>query len=235
MHPIIQEIILELQSLADEKIRLSGLRYFKEAVQIHGVKTALVTQLAKKRFKEIATSGKEEIFDLCKILLNTGYMEESFIACHWSHAVRKHFTSSDIALFGNWINQYISNWATCDTFCNHTVGALLEKHPGEVSVLRNWALSENRWMRRASAVSLIVPARKGLFLPDSLKIADLLLTDPDDMVQKGYGWLLKTASQAYPDDVFNYVMANKHRMPRTALRYAIEKMPDERRHLAMQK
>ena len=65
-------------------------------------------------------------------------------------------------------------------------------------------------------------------------MADALLIDPDDMVQKGYGWMLKAASKTYPDEVFQYVMRHKKEMPRTALRYAIEKMPEARRRRAME-
>lgn len=90
-------------------------------------------------------------------------------------------------------------------------------------------------MKRAAAVSLIVPARKGAFLQDIFEIADALLMDPDDMVQKGIGWLLKTASEAHQDEVFNYLMHHKDQMPRTSLRYALEKMPAEKRAVAMQR
>jgi len=55
------------------------------------------------------------------------------------------------------------------------------------------------------------------------------------MVQKGYGWMLKAASQAYQNEVFEFVMSKKSIMPRTALRYAIEKMPKELKSLAMEK
>ena len=90
-------------------------------------------------------------------------------------------------------------------------------------------------MRRAAAVSLIVPAKHGKFLEESIAIADLLLTDPDDMVRKGYGWLLKEASRKHTDEVFAYVQKNKKVMPRTALRYAIELMPKDLRAEAMKK
>lgn len=90
-------------------------------------------------------------------------------------------------------------------------------------------------MRRAAAVSLIVPAKHGRFLDESLEIATLLLTDSDDMVQKGYGWLLKEASRKHTDDVFSFVLAHKKEMPRTALRYAIELMPKELKAEAMKK
>lgn len=66
-------------------------------------------------------------------------------------------------------------------------------------------------------------------------IADILLTDPDDLVQKGYGWMLKATSEAYQERVFRYVMEHKDIMPRMALRYAIEKMPTELKVRAMAK
>ena len=90
-------------------------------------------------------------------------------------------------------------------------------------------------MRRAAAVSLIVPARQGKFLQDIFELADVLLLDEDDLVQKGYGWLLKAASQAHQREVFDYVLAHKTTMPRTALRYAIEKMPKALKSAAMEK
>ncbi len=98
-----------------------------------------------------------------------------------------------------------------------------------------WARSENRWLRRAAAVSLILPARRGRFLVEVFEIADRLLTDGDDMVQKGYGWMLKEASRLHQQDVFDYVVRNRRVMPRTALRYAIELMPKELRAGAMKK
>ena len=104
-----------------------------------------------------------------------------------------------------------------------------------LSKLKEWARSSNRWVKRASAVSLIVPARKGKFLEDIFEIADILHSDKDDMVQKGYGWMLKAASQAHQNEVFKYVMSKKATMPRTSLRYAIEKMPPELKVQAMAK
>ena len=59
--------------------------------------------------------------------------------------------------------------------------------------------------------------------------------DTDDLVRKGYGWMLKSASQAHQQEVFAYVMRHKDAMPRTALRYAIEKMPGDLKARAMEK
>ena len=66
-------------------------------------------------------------------------------------------------------------------------------------------------------------------------MADILLSDDEDLVQKGCGWMLKSASAHKQSQVFDYVMKNKNKMPRTALRYAIEKMPEKLRKEAMKK
>ncbi len=60
------------------------------------------------------------------------------------------------------------------------------------------------------------------------------MQDQDDLVQKGYGWLLKEASNKFPKEVFEFVVHRKNKMPRTALRYAIEKMSKELKMEAME-
>ena len=129
----------------------------------------------------------------------------------------------------------VNNWAKCDTLCNHAIGSFVEQFPQYIENLKAWTKSNNRWLRRASAVTLILPARKGKFLNDVFEIADNLLKDKDDLVQKGYGWMLTEDSRRHREEVFEYVMKNKKEMPRTALRYAIEKMPEDLKRPAMEK
>jgi len=235
MNEIINRIRQTLLENGDEKTRKQSEYFFKEQITVYGVKSATVQKIAKEIFADIKDKPKVEIFAMCEKLWQSGYMEESFVACVWSEKLGKKFESADFEIFEHWIKNYVSNWASCDTFCNHTVGDFVTMYPEFISKLKEFALSENRWVKRAAAVSLIVPARKGLFLNDIFEIADILLMDKDDMVQKGYGWMLKSASQAHQQSVFEYVMSKKTVMPRTALRYAIEKMPDELKKIAMQK
>lgn len=233
MDDVIKKIRHDLQQAADEQTKESGQRFFKEEVKLYGVKTATVTKIGKKHFSTVQERDKADIFALCDALWQSGYMEEAFIACNWSYYIHEAYQPEDLPIFESWLEHYVSNWATCDTLCNHTIGTFLEMYPASVPQLKRWATSENRWLRRAAAVSLIIPARKGMFLSDILEIANVLLLDGDDLVQKGYGWMLKAASQAQQDEVFDYVMQHKAIMPRTALRYAIEKMPAERKKEAM--
>jgi 3-methyladenine DNA glycosylase AlkD len=233
MSDIIDKIRVELINNSDEKTKLSGERFFKESVRMYGLKSAGVSRISKLYYKDIEDKSKTNIFSLCNELFASGIMEESFVACNWSYNVRKKYEPSDFNIFSEWMDKYIGNWASCDTLCNHTVGAFIETYPEYLSGLKKWATSENRWVKRASSVSLIIPAKKGKFLNDIFEIADILHSDQDDMVQKGYGWMLKAASQAHQDKVFNYVMSKKATMPRTSLRYAIEKMPSELKAMAM--
>jgi 3-methyladenine DNA glycosylase AlkD len=235
MDLIIEKIRQELKSNADPEIQKSSKRYFKEEIRCYGMKTATVIAMAKKYWKEVKGRPKPEIFALCEELYRSGYMEESFIVSEWAHSLSGRYEREDLAVFRHWIDTYITNWASCDGFCNHTMGDFIEQYPECIDELMRWTQSQNRWMRRAAAVSLIVPAKHGKFLKESIEIAGLLLTDKDDMVQKGYGWLLKEASRKHTDEVFSYVLKNKRVLPRTALRYAIELMPKDLRAEAMKK
>jgi 3-methyladenine DNA glycosylase AlkD len=230
---IISAIRKELKQSIDEKTKTSAERYFKEKITVYGVKTAIVNKIAGKYYPGVKPLGKNKIFALCEELLKSDYTEEAFIACDWSYRLHKEYEPEDFALFEKWITQYINNWAKCDTLCNHSVGSLVEKYPQFILNLKQWAKSDNRWLRRAAAVTLIIPAKRGNFLEDILKISDILLRDRDDLVQKGYGWLLKDAAIQHQAEIFDYVMKNKSIMPRTALRYAIERLPDDLKLQAM--
>ena len=230
---IITQTRQQLKENVDEKSKENSQRFFKEKIDAYGVKMPVVNKISKENFKELKTLDKTEIFELIEVLWQSGVLEESIVACNWAYSLRKYYEPKDFSRFKRWIERYINNWASCDTFCNHTVGEFIEMYPDFLLELQEFTKSENRWMRRASAVSLIIPARKGLFLDTIFRITDNLLLDSDDLVQKGYGWMLKAASQAHQKDVFDYVMKNKEVMPRTSLRYAIEKMPAELKQQAM--
>ena len=235
MEDILNKVRKDLKINIDEKTKATSQNFFKEEIKFYGIKTAIVAIISKENFKSLKDKTKTEIFELCDKLWQSGYIEESFIACKWSYFVHKDYEPRDFEMFEKWIDSYVTNWASCDTFCNHTIGEFIEMYPEYLSRLKKITTSKNRWMRRASAVSLIVPARKGKFLNDIFEIADKLLLDKDDLVQKGYGWMLKVAADIWQRDVFEYVLKRKNKMPRTSLRYAIEKMPRSLKKQAMLK
>lgn len=237
MESIIKDIRQALIDSIDSTVLASSVRYHKEgeAPRVHGVRMGEVSKIAKEGLKQIKHLPKQEIFKLCEELWKANYLEEAVVACIWSESLHKQYEPADFKILERWVHNYLNNWADTDTLCNHTIGEFVMKYPEYITELKKWAISDRRFVRRAAAVTLIIPARKGLFLNDIFEIADTLLLDQDDLVQKGYGWMLKAASEAHQQEVFDYVMSKKKIMPRTAFRYAIEKMPADLRSKAMKK
>lgn len=230
---LMQKIRLKLMKLAEADYRDGERKYFKEPVKNLGVRVPQRRQVANYFWPEVKKLSKEEIFELAESMFKNRYNDYATIASSWVYRIRKEYKIQDFKVMESWINKYLDNWAKVDDFCNHAMAALIDKYPQLLKGVKKWTRSKNRWVKRAGAVSLVIPARKGRYLKDVLEIAEKLMMDGDDMVQKGYGWMLKAASEAYQKEVFEFVVKNQSKMPRTALRYAIEKMPKKLKKKAM--
>jgi 3-methyladenine DNA glycosylase AlkD len=226
----------ELRSHANPVFRSRAAGYFsKDAELFLGVRTPVVRQIGARYYQEIEPLDVDAILQLCERLLETGVSEHRTIAFDWSFRCRKRYRPEHFDVLERWLEVHVDGWGSTDDLCTHALGAFILQYPQFIPRVKEWSRSENRWQRRASAVTFIYGVRRGQNLEHCFQVADVLLTDPDDMVQKGCGWMLKVASKTYPDEVFEYVMRNRKAMPRTALRYAIEKLPEARRRQAMKK
>jgi len=232
---LLNQIRRELKQNVDPVYRDGARRYFKEKIRNYGVRTPVVRKIANKYYQSVKSITKEELFELAEILLKSSLTEEATIAFSWVYKTKNKFEKQDFKTFEAWVKKYVDNWAKCDDFCTHSVGYLVYSYPELADRLFNWTRSKNRWLKRAAAVTLIYPVVKGKLLKQVFKTAEKLLMDEDDLVQKGYGWMLKVASEVYQKKVFEFVIKHKNRMPRTALRYAIEKMPLSLKTRAMKK
>jgi len=230
---IIDQIKKVLSRHVDKKYKQGAENVYKDDVRVIGASLPVQRKIAKDFYPKIKDLGKDNIFKLADDLFKTNYFEMMTIAVDWVRRQKKNFAKSDFKVFESWMKKYVNNWAICDDFCNHALAEFIEVHPEFIKNLKTWARSKNLWLRRGAAVTFVVPGRQGKFLKDILEIAGILLQDKEDLVQKGYGWMLKEASKAHPKEVFDFVMKNKNIMPRTALRYAIEKYPAAKREQAM--
>ena len=232
IHEAIREDLLAICSSAR---RASTMSFFKHDLKCYGVNNPDSQKIGRMYISILKKEDKKIIWELCEHLFKSEYLEECLIACQIVFAQKKNYTKTDFDVFESWVNRYIRNWAVCDTFCNKVIGEMLFKFPHLVQRVKSWSLSDNLWARRASAVSFIYPAKRNTYVDDQFEIALILLEDSEDMVQKGYGWMLKVLSQVRQQEVFDFVQTYKARMPRTALRYAIEKMDARYRAEAMRK
>lgn len=234
---ILNKIRLQLKNNIDQDYKNNVGRYFKEKIICYGVRTPIVRKIAKEYYQVIKSYKKNEVFDIVEKMLKNRYNEEATIAIQWLVLMEDKFSKKDFVIFTRWLNGYIDNWAKDDDFCIHIINPMIEKYPELVDKIKLWQKSKNIWVRRASAVSFIT-RRKSFYvvdhsLKDIFETAIVLFKDKEDLVQKGYGWMLKAASLYKQKEIFEFVMKYKKEMTRTALRYAIEKMPAQLRKQAM--
>jgi 3-methyladenine DNA glycosylase AlkD len=209
-------------------------RFFKERLDNPvGLRTPVLRKIFSSCYKRYQHYSAREILDACERLLASNERYVNSLAFEWSLRLSADFNSKDIDRFEFWLKNYVHDWAACDSLSCGPLGLFVRKFPESVSRTYQWTKSKNRWLRRASAVCLIQSLRKGLLLEEAFKTADALLLDDDDMVQKGFGWMLKVASKPFPEEIYKFINVRKGRMPRTALRYAIEKFPANQRRQLM--
>ena len=144
---------------------------------------------------------------------------------------RREFTPRLLPRWKRWLAEdHAANWATTDAMCGLLIGPLLVAHPSLAVRMRRWALDRsNLWVRRAAIVGLIPLARKGEALDILYDVAARLHADEEDLIHKAVGWALREAGKADAPRLERYLRVNGAGIPRTTVRYAIERFADRQR------
>ncbi|MDQ0089933.1 3-methyladenine DNA glycosylase AlkD [Paenibacillus anaericanus] len=201
-----------------------------------GLTTGRVRSISSSLFSTLEDRSLNTVLNYCEQLLAERKWELGVIAYDWAYKVRKLYREDTFYIFERWLKEYVSGWGDCDDFCTHAFGELLGQYPHLLLKVMDWTHYSDFWVRRASAVILIYPIKKGMLKGmDPYIISDRLMDDSHDLVQKGYGWMLKILSRAKPEEVFHYLLKNKSQMPRVAFRYALEKLTPAQRAVLMEK
>jgi 3-methyladenine DNA glycosylase AlkD len=143
------------------------------------------------------------------------------LACY-----RRDFTPTLLRVWKRWLaHNHSANWATTDAICGLLLGPLLVANPRLATLMPEWCRHRNMWVRRASAVALIPSVRHGAALDTGYEVARRLHADHEDLIQKAVGWMLREAGKADTARLERYLRANGKTIPRTTVRYAIERFP----------
>ena len=143
---------------------------------------------------------------------------------------RRQFTPALLSAWKRWLaTNHSANWATTDAICGLLIGPLVAVHPERAPTVSRWAGHRNMWVRRAAIVGLIPLARRGGALDVLYRTARTLHGDEEDLIQKAVGWALREAGKSDMDRLERYLRELGPRIPRTTLRYAIERFPPARR------
>jgi 3-methyladenine DNA glycosylase AlkD len=131
-------------------------------------------------------------------------------------------------VFRQWVRlfPFLNSWDFVDATASRIGGAWLDGRG--LGLMEQWARSRNLWVRRVAVVATHHFVRRGEVRP-SLRICALLARDAEDLVQKAVGWTLREVGKKDLSAEVRFLGKHAHRMPRTMLRYAVERMPEEDR------
>ena len=204
-------------------------RFFKEEVQSHGWRTADLRRAALRWRREILQQSDLKFLLQVADHLFTGKMnEEKNVAVFLLENITGTFGDKEFRLLESWLPR-ISSWSDHDALVHYLIASMVMAKPARVSRVFHWARSRNRWFRRAACVALIQGARRKMFLSEIVRLSGVLLSDEDDMVQKGLGWLLREAVKVDAQQALPHLMRIRKRAPHLVLRTACETLPSATR------
>ena len=219
----------EIRALANKERANHSKKFFKTGKGEYGygdiflgVRVPKIRLIAKKNIDISITD--------MKTLIKSKYHEERLLGL--IILVNKYSKSKDEKdrdqLYNIYISsfKYVNNWDLVDVTCAHVIGKhLLNK---DRSILYTWAKSNDLWTKRIAIVSTHCFIRKN-DLQETFKIAKILLNDEHDLIHKAVGWMLREAGKKDMEKEEIFLKKHYKTMPRTMLRYAIERFPEPKR------
>ena len=227
---IAKEVINALKFVATEERRKVNEWFFKTGKGEYGygdiflgVTVPEIRKIAKKFSQEISLQ------ELTELIRNPTHEVR---LCALIILVNKYKKEDKNKIYKYYLNHLnaINNWDLVDTSAPHIVGDYLYKNPEKSIILLEFSQSENLWIRRISIVSTFAFIKKNEF-KKTLEIAKLLLNDEQDIIHKAVGWMLREIYKRNEDLIKRFLRQNYAQIPRTTLRYAIERMDKEGRLL----
>jgi len=229
----VREVRAALRRRASPR-RAAGMRaYFKrdETVAFYGVTLPAARALARdvwRRYRD-AWSVADAI-RFCDVLMRDAEFEAKCVGVIVLERWRREFPRSLFGTVRRWLAEgHAATWAAVDLVAPALVPPLLRRYPAQVATVRAWTAARSLWVRRAAAVAFVPFARRGEHLTVAYAVARRLFGDPHDLIHKCVGWLLREAGKTDPRRLERFLRRYGPRMPRTTLRYAIERYPPAQR------
>ncbi len=233
---IARQAVMRLRAFRDPVRAAGAEKYFKHTIKTFGATSAQVRSLAAELYKLVKNRWSvEDAISLCDILFAEPELESKAVGGLILNRYKKTFPSSLFTTIEGWLaGDLLNNWASVDVFCTDAMPALFERYPELVERVKLWPFHPNRWVKRASAVSFIKLARKQTFLPAIYQISESLFPVQDDLVCKANGWVLREAGKTDMNRLERFLLRNGPAIPRTTVRYAIERFDKNRRKELLQ-
>lgn len=221
-----------LRAMARPSGTFDAAKYFRgdHGLRFYNVGTRQVRALAREIHAANPGWTVDDVMRFAGELMRDPYLETKGVGLEVLARYRRSFAPRLLPAWKRWLaDNRSTNWATTDAICGMLIGPLLVQHQQLAPLMPAWAAHRNMWVRRASAVALVPSVRRGLALDVAYEIAAALHADREDLIQKAVGWLLREAGKQDPARLERYLRAKGSAVPRTTLRYAIERFPAAKR------
>jgi 3-methyladenine DNA glycosylase AlkD len=226
---MIEEIKEDFKNISSKSRARNSARFFKtgkgeygEGDLFLGVRTPDVRKLVNKYKKDITL--KQTLYFLKSKIHNYRFFALEILKYKYEKGNEKTKTRIVDIYLDN--VEYINNWDLVDISAPHILGDyLLDK---DRDILFELAHNEDLWSKRISILSTFAFIRNNQY-EDFLKIADILIDHKHDLIHKALGWMLREVWKRDSDIAEKYIKDNYEKLPRTTLRYAIEKMDESKR------
>ena len=217
----------ELRKLANNKRAKASVWFFKTGKGQYGYGDKFIGVSVPQQ-RQIARKFNHLTFSDIKKLLQSPIHEERLIALlilvdQFKLANDKY--RKQIYTFYLKNTSRVNNWDLVDLSASNIVGIYLVDKPKDV--LYRMAKSKILWERRIAIISTLAFIQKGIYY-ETFKIAEILISDKEDLVHKAVGWMLREIGKRDLDVLEDFLKKHHKEMPRTMLRYAIEKFPEEK-------
>jgi 3-methyladenine DNA glycosylase AlkD len=229
---IAKEISKRLREMANEKDARFLQGFFKTGAGQYGegdIFLGIRVPVLRKLAKESKSLMPEDVLPL----LRSPYHEErAFALIMLVNAFAKGDDGIQKQIYDLYLanTQHINNWDLVDISAPNIVGAFLLTR--DRKVIYQLAKSKSFWERRISMLATLYFIRRNQFA-DTLKIAEILLHDKQDLIHKAVGWMLREVGKRDTPFAEVFLKAYCKKMPRTMLRYAVERLPQTRRKMYM--
>lgn len=229
----VRRIQRELARLERSAGTFDASRYFRAGATLgfHNVGTTAVRRLARDLHR--ARRGDWTVAEAAAFadaLVADRHLEAKGVGIELLSRYRREFTPALLARWKRWLaSGRAANWATTDAICGLLIGPLLLDRPSLAPRVASWAAHRVLWVRRASAVALIPLLRRGEAQALAYRVAARLHPDSEHLIQKAVGWMLREAGKRDPRRLERYLRLNGATIPRTTVRYAIERFPAAKR------
>lgn len=228
---LVNKILTLLGKLADPQEAQVQKNFYKRDsnITLIGIKVPCIRKVVKDIVSSY-TLHKKSILNVSEKLVSNKVHEYKMAGIILLELNKNKIIPSDLETIKRWfLNDYINDWAVIDTLCLAVISSLVEQSKEAQDTVMEWRKHENIYIKRASIVSFIKHAKRKELIDTLLRHASTFLGINHDLITKANGWLLREIGKSNPQKLEGFLTKNIKKIPRTTLRYAIEKFPETKR------